>query len=235
MDKNKLNFSFAGSSWLMSYGLGVAKVLQKELTNEKLLYSGASSGSITATALAVGWDPEEIKEILLELSDKAINREKYSFLGAIGRMTGFLTYGLEHFWQKGSVYSKARQNLYIPVTRLYDKKALIIKDFYSDEDLKKTIFASCYIPIYYEKPVKFRNYYCIDGGITNNTLLLNQNTVVVSPYKEEKPFQISPDKRPSKKLFIFPNRRDLAMIYQRGNMDAYAFLKEHNKFIENCL
>ena len=56
-----------------------------------------------------------------------------------------------------------------------------VSEFGSDEDLVKACLASCYIPIYYEAPVLFREQVCIDGGATDNQPTFDSSTVCVSP------------------------------------------------------
>ncbi|RWS00759.1 patatin-like phospholipase domain-containing protein 2, partial [Dinothrombium tinctorium] len=80
-------------------------------------------------------------------------------------------------------YCKVSGRLHISVTRVSDGQNVIISNFYSNEDIIQAVLCSCFIPFWSGIiPPKFHGVAYIDGAFSNNVIILDKNTVTVSPF-----------------------------------------------------
>ena len=81
------------------------------------------------------------------------------------------------------------------------------------------ILASCYIPLYYERPARFRGSWCIDGGLTNNTPRYTVDTVTISP--RPGPYDITPfNTVPRIESYVPGSRERLSSLFVNGLRDG---------------
>jgi hypothetical protein len=140
--------------------------------------------------------------------------------------------------------------VHISLTRWKDGKNLIVNQFESREELIQALICSSFVPCYSGfLPPKFRGTYYWDGGLSNNNPILDQDTIIVSPFGGEADIcprdessafycydfqgtnlQWSYENfyRISKALFP-PNPQVLKAICFRGYKDAINFLRSRSK------
>lgn len=221
--------SFAGCSWLLTYHLGVGKCFQERLDTSKIKFLGASSGSIAALLMAGGIDGEEAFRFAVELGRDAKKRR----WGPVGRMTHYLTTGLNRF-VPADAHLTTRGRLKISVTELpfFRNRLYPLNHPQSNDELIQYILASCYIPVYYEKPVFLGGRPCIDGGITDNCPILNADTIRVSPKPRwhKLKVQIGPKEEPPLHHAFIPNLDTMHLYFEKGYEDARIFLEGRENF-----
>lgn len=182
------SISFVGCSWLMVYHVGVVRALVEHglVDNERTILLGSSSGSIIAAAVVCGVSLQDCMALVEEMAnDGSLHRR---VCGPVGRMSHYVRQGLQRCLPEDA-HQRASGRLYISTTSYetrHGKSHLqnhLISEFSSREDLINLILASCYIPGYYESPVrcKTRGMFFLDGGLTNNQPVL-KGTLTVSPY-----------------------------------------------------
>ncbi|KAH7643327.1 patatin-like phospholipase domain-containing protein 2 isoform x1 [Dermatophagoides farinae] len=236
----KLSFSFSGCGFLGPYHLGVASCLLKnKLISPDTKFLGASAGSLVAACLACDIPPDEIigdfiylaVHVILEKLDKSslnINRLLYDRL---------------KLKLPNDAHIRANGRLYISVTRISDLKNVIINQFKSKKELIKALQCSCFIPLWSGLlPPEFDGISYIDGGLTNNSPILDENTITVSPFSgggdicppgddlfkfnfKNITISISPLSINRKLKVLFPNPFELDEIKQQGIDDALRYLK----------
>lgn len=160
----------------MIYHLGVLKALRGAFDTDSWRFAGASSGSLTAALAAAGVPTEAACEWIFRLAEES----KRHRLGPAGRMTSYVRRGLDDVLP-ADADTRASGRLRISITRLRGWQNWIVDEFHSRADLIDAILASCYIPLYYERPTRFRGRWCIDGGLTENIPKYTRATVTVSP------------------------------------------------------
>lgn len=215
-------FSFAGCSWLMTYHLGVGLFLREYFNTHRMRFAGASSGSLIALAMATKMDLNDVFQFILSVGKESKRR----FLGPVGRMTNYLSRGIDEFLPRNA-YRTVSGRIYISITELpFLRNRLIAgSELCSDQELITVILASSYIPVYYEKPIIYKRRLCVDGGLTNNCPRLNRNTIRVSP----KPslqlghFDISPIKEPPTLSALIPEIDQLEPLMEQGYWDCERF------------
>lgn len=83
-------------------------------------------------------------------------------------------------------HERASGRLFISLTRIRDKTNVILSQFQYREQLIKAVLAGCFIPTYSGLlPPPFMGVRYIDGSVTNNLPVIDQNTVRVSPFSGE--------------------------------------------------
>lgn len=83
-------------------------------------------------------------------------------------------------------HERANGRLFISLTRIYDKSNVVVSEFRYREQLIKAILAGCFIPTYSGfLPAPFLGVRYIDGSVTNNQPVIDQNTIRVSPFSGE--------------------------------------------------
>ncbi len=156
-----LSLSFAGCAWLFPYHLGAIEAFRQESAFTNALYLGASSGSLAAVVAALGIDTQLIMDHTLRFA--ADSRERR--LGPIGRMSRYVAQGL-HEQLPDDACQRAAGRVKISVTHLprFQHELVDIGVCQSREELISLLLGSCYIPVYYEKPVFWSGRWLIDGG-----------------------------------------------------------------------
>ena len=215
--KNHLpSVSFRGCSWLMIYNLGVLEALRETPQISEWRFAGASSGAVTATIAAAGIETEDASDWLIRMAEEGARRR----FGPVGRMTHYVQGGLDHLLPNDA-HTRVNGKLRISITRLRGMESWIVDEYESKQELIEAVLASCYIPIYYERPARFRGQLCIDGGLTENCPRYDSQTLTVSP--QPGPFDIYPNLQTPRRFHYFPPGRDrLQRLFQIGYESAKA-------------
>ncbi len=211
------SLSFAGCAWLFPYHLGVIEAWKEGQGPSQSLFLGASSGALAATIAALGLDPREMLEMALDLAYQSRRRA----FGPVGQMTHYVRSSLgRHLPEQAPQLLRGR--LKISVTVLPQLKAELIDagTCRDKEELIQLLLGSCYIPLYYEKPVKWQGRWLLDGGVRNNQPCHSPWTIRVSPYRLA---HIRPSRRPPARDVLLPEPRRMEVLFAEGYTDAHRF------------
>ncbi|XP_078497356.1 omega-hydroxyceramide transacylase-like isoform X2 [Lissotriton helveticus] len=161
-----VSLSFSGSGFLVVYQLGVIQALRDlapEILRSAAGVYGASAGSLAAAAVVCGGNLEDFKNEIIEEAKKA--RET---------MCGPLrpSYNLLHMLRKGlyrlmpaNAHQLASGRLHIALTRLSDRKNVLVSDYRSNEELVQRY---------------------VDGGFTSMQPLFGlKSLITISPFTGE--------------------------------------------------
>lgn len=83
-------------------------------------------------------------------------------------------------------HDRATGRLFISLTRIHDKSNVVLSEFRYREHLIRAVLAGCFIPTYSGLlPSPYLGVRYIDGSVTNNQPVIDQNTIRVSPFSGE--------------------------------------------------
>lgn len=186
IDQLQENLSFCGCGFLGIYHVGVASCFHEyapQLSMHKI--SGSSAGALVAVAhmcgnLQLAYATTDILRVAIEARARALGPLHPSFdINAIVRDA--LERGLPD-----DVHLRVDGKLHISLTRLDDLENVIVSKFESKEDVIQALICSCFIPCWSGfVPPKYKGIAYIDGGFSNNLLILDDKTVTVSPFAGE--------------------------------------------------
>lgn len=218
-----ISLSFAGCAWLFPYHLGAIEAFRKEPAFDRALYLGASSGSLAAIIAALDIDTQNIMDHTLEFAQDARERR----LGPIGRMSRYVSQGLQEQLPPNAP-KLAAGRVMVSVTHLPRLKHELVDVgvCQSRAELIHLLLGSCYIPIYYEKPVNWSGRWLIDGGLRNNQPILDNRTIRILPQgPREGQADIHPQQNSSVADILFPEPQRLLQLYERGRQDTEIWLR----------
>jgi patatin-like phospholipase domain-containing protein 2 len=183
---SEINLSFCGCGFLGIYHVGVASSFHKyapELSIHKI--SGSSAGALVALSyicgnLQLAYCATDFLAVAIEARSRRLGPFHPSFdIQNIVRKA--LERGLP-----ADAYIKANGRLHVSLTRLEDGKNVIISEFNSNEDLIQVLLCSCFIPLWSGIWLpKYKGVTYVDGGFSNNLLILDDKTLTVSPFSGE--------------------------------------------------
>ncbi|KAK3101266.1 hypothetical protein FSP39_002246 [Pinctada imbricata] len=181
-----MNFSFAGCGFLGIYHVGVASCLKQHaphlIENGKFL--GASAGAIVSTCLLCDCCLGECTSFTLRLATKARSKS----LGPLHpsfNITRILRQAL-HEVLPDNAHEIAAGKLFISLTRVSDRQAVLVSEFESKAELIQALLCSAHVPFYSGLiPPAYRGTRYVDGGLSDNLPILNEDTVTVSPFSGE--------------------------------------------------
>jgi len=185
-DDRDVNLSFCGCGFLGIYHVGVASCFHQyapQLSMHKI--SGSSAGALVAMAhicgdLQLAYCTTDILAVAIEARSHTLGSLHPSF-DIQAQVRESLERGLPE-----DAYLKANGKLHVSLTRVEDGENVIISEFDSNEDLIQVLLCSCFIPLWSGiRFPKYKNVAYIDGGFTNNLLILDEKTVTVSPFAGE--------------------------------------------------
>jgi len=217
------SLSFAGCAWLFPYHLGAIEAFRKEPAFADALYLGASSGSLAAIIAALDMDTQKIMDYTLQFAQDAQERR----LGPIGRMSRYVSQGLQDQLPEDAS-QRAAGRVKVSVTRLpgLQHELIDVGVCESRADLIRLLLGSCYIPIYYEKPVLWSGRWLIDGGLRNNQPIVDHRTIRIVPQgPRQGRAEIFPAEASSMADILFPAPQRLMQLYETGQRDAELWLK----------
>ncbi|XP_033216010.1 patatin-like phospholipase domain-containing protein 2 isoform X2 [Belonocnema kinseyi] len=177
-----MNLSFAGCGFLGIYHVGVAVCFKKyapHLLLDKI--SGASAGAIAACCLLCDLPLGEVTSNVLRLAKEARQRALGPFSPSFN-VQDILLESLQKFLPEDA-HLKVNGKLHVSLTRVYDYKNVIVSQFNSKEDLLQALLASSFIPVFSGLlPPRFHGIRYMDGGLSDNLPILDENTITVSPF-----------------------------------------------------
>uniref|UniRef100_A0A3B4AZC9 PNPLA domain-containing protein n=1 Tax=Periophthalmus magnuspinnatus TaxID=409849 RepID=A0A3B4AZC9_9GOBI len=167
------NLSFAGCGFRSVYYLGALSCLLErvpELVHGAARFSGASSGSLVAAALAVN---VPLSEFLSNLNPSFSLQQR-----ARDSLLRFLPL---------DAHVHASRRLCVSLTRVHDGKNLRVTDFRSREELIQVLLCSCFFPVYCGYiPPTYRGERYMDGALSDNQPLSElPNSLLFSPFSGE--------------------------------------------------
>ncbi len=147
----------------------------KELESRKLIagvekVGGTSAGAVTALCISLGYNSDEIAQLLYATNFKKFNDGRFFFAGGINRMKKYFG------WYRGErlngwlekiirdktgnenitfeeLYAKGYKDLYVTATVLNQQKLLVLSRFnYPRMKVKDAVRVSMSIPLYFEAP-----------------------------------------------------------------------------------
>lgn len=175
--------TFSGCSWLMVFHIGAARWMVENgwIDLETIRVFGCSSGALVGAAVLCQIPEKEF----LEFVDLMAMESQRKVFGPLARMSWIVKAGLERLLPEDAhLFLSNRLFVSVTVYPSDDGKLLgnrVVSNFDSREDLIQTLLASCYIPFYYEKPVRIGGSFFLDDGITNNCPC-GPGTITISPY-----------------------------------------------------
>ena len=223
MTNERVSFSFGGCAWLMAYHMGVGRELQARFDTSSFTFLGASSGSLAATLMASGAGMDGGLELACELARETRTKR---FLSPVGRMTSYVRRGMSQYLP-ADAHRRVEGRLIISVTSLPRLRNWRLPDrpLANNDELVNLLLGSCYIPVYYERPVFVRGRPVVDGGLTDNFPRLDEETVVVSPYPRQSTVaHIFPKIQPRFRHAVFPDAGVMARLYDQGRSDCDDFI-----------
>ena len=271
----KIGIALAGGGARGAYQIGAWKALRERGYDKLIsVYSGASVGSLNAVLYAMGeYDLAEKTWLSLD-KDSLFNLEKKIYKRIFKEKLNFFNKGiyntrkLENLMDSVIQYDEIRKHeIYVATTFLGEKR----RHFYdllrtnyehyftkdhemikyqklselSDENIRKTMLASCAIPVAF-KPVSIDQDTFYDGGILDNTPikplqeagcdkilvidLFRMNFKRFIDTKEENVYYIHPKKSLRGVLDFDPKK--IRRRFELGYVDMCSFLEENPEFFE---
>uniref|UniRef100_A0A0N5A3F3 triacylglycerol lipase n=1 Tax=Parastrongyloides trichosuri TaxID=131310 RepID=A0A0N5A3F3_PARTI len=201
MSTDNLSLSFAGCGFLCIYHAGVCAAIKEyapQLAKNKIC--GASAGSIAATFLLCDICISKATSNILQVVTQARSRA----LGALHPSFNLLQLvrdGLELALPENA-HELCSGKLFISLTRVKDHQNVIVSQYDTKEELIQAIICSCFIPFYCGRvPPKFRGEQYVDGGISSNQPVVDENSITISPFSGES--DICPMDEDSQSFFSF--------------------------------
>ncbi|ESO97529.1 hypothetical protein LOTGIDRAFT_104376 [Lottia gigantea] len=181
-----MNFSFSGCGFLGIYHIGVASCFKTHAPQliESCKFAGASAGAIVSCCLMCGCCLGECTNFTLRLATKARSRT----LGPLHpsfHINKILREALRQVLPENA-HEIASGRLFISLTRVSDKQAVIVSQYDSKEELIQALLCSSFVPFYSGLiPPKFRGERYVDGGLSDNLPILDEHTITVAPFAGE--------------------------------------------------
>ncbi|XP_033124412.1 patatin-like phospholipase domain-containing protein 2 [Anneissia japonica] len=179
-----MEVSFAGCGFLGVYHIGVASAFRQYAPHLIQKACGASAGALAACILTCDMELGSITQDVLNMARRARSRT----LGPLHP-----SFNIQQILKDGLIrvlpfdaYKKVSGNIFISLTRLSDRKNVIISEFDSNEDLIQVLLCSAFIPFYSGIiPPSYKGVKYVDGGISDNLPSLGDDTITVSPFSGE--------------------------------------------------
>lgn len=224
--RGPLSFSFAGCAWLFAYHLGAISRLRAAAGWSEAIHLGASSGSLAAVIAGADIDPEAALALACEFAVDAVGQR----LGPAGRMTRYVRQGLESLLP-ADVCARLPGRVKVAVTTLprLGHELVDAGQCRGRSELIQLLLGSCYIPLYYEKPVRWAGRWLIDGGLRNNQPILDHRTIRISPHRARpgSGVEIHSGRQFALKEVLFPQPARLLELYAQGQNDGRLWLQRH--------
>ncbi|TNN09116.1 Patatin-like phospholipase domain-containing protein isoform 1 [Schistosoma japonicum] len=179
----KHNLSFAGCGFLGLYHIGVCSCIKRfapHLYQNKPV-SGTSAGALAAACLVCDLDIDECVRYLCRIIENA----RQFTLGPFDprfKISEYLKDGLIQLLPQDA-HVICSDRLSISLTCFATGKNIIVRKYKSKDELIQALLCSAYIPVFSGfVPLTFRGQLVIDGGLSDNLLNINQQTIKVSPF-----------------------------------------------------
>ncbi|KAH8331945.1 hypothetical protein KR067_004363, partial [Drosophila pandora] len=246
----RTSVSFAGCGFLGIYHVGVAVCLRQhapQLLLERI--GGASAGALAACCLLCDLPLETMAGDFLRI----VQETRRHSLGAFSPWFNLPDCLLEGMQRRlpDDAHERVSGRLHISLTRVRDRRNVVMSEFASRYELLQALLCSCFIPgLSGLLPPKVRGVRYMDGAFSDNLPLLDEHTVTVSPFCGESdicPRDRSPhilqlnlnwantcirlSRRNLRRMvrIVLPGRTDfMASFCQQGYDDALYFLRKNN-------
>lgn len=172
------SISFSCGGWLQLYLFGVARALQAKGLDRETHYLGCSAGALTAAGLCVGGNFDGAVKFCKE---ECIT-EAYSSMGGLFKLNEYVANSCDtNICPLFDNYvNKVHGELSVAITKLPFFRNERISTFFSADDMKRCLVASCacfpFAPF-----AKFRGSTYMDGGISDFQPVVDKTTITVSP------------------------------------------------------
>ncbi|XP_029161648.1 1-acylglycerol-3-phosphate O-acyltransferase Pnpla3-like [Nylanderia fulva] len=142
----RLNFSFAGGGFMGIYHVGVAMCFKKYVPHLLNKMGGASAGAMAACCLLCDASLEDTMNGILNLARVA---RQYAFgpFSPYFNMHHMLLVNLQKLLPDDA-HIRVNDKLHISLTRVYDRKNVIISEFHSKDDLIQALLAASFVPVF---------------------------------------------------------------------------------------
>ncbi|DAZ94136.1 TPA: hypothetical protein N0F65_010380 [Lagenidium giganteum] len=216
------SFSFACGGWLQMYLFGVCKALQEYGLEENAQLIGCSAGALAATALALKCDFDLVRSYI----NTNIVTAAHASWGGPFNVRSYLiatlakTGGLHRYAQLNTTPSKVT----IVYTSLSAWASRRVSHFDSEEQLHKSLLASCCATPIAGFPFKLKGEWVMDGGVFDFQPVLNDKTICVSPF-----YCTRADIKPSRYVPMWwaiypPSQRDVEWLFHLGYEDGLTWI-----------
>ncbi|CAF1261795.1 unnamed protein product [Rotaria magnacalcarata] len=184
-NSSPINLSLCGCGFLGVYHVGVVCAFKEhasEILDGKM--AGCSAGSLVAACAMSGCCLGQMCSDALEIAIRARSR-------ALGPLHP--TFSIVEIIRNGlrrilptNAHEICSGRLYISLTRWKDNKNVIVNQYHTREELIQVLICSSFVPYWSGIiPHKFRGEYYWDGGLTNNNPIIDDGTILVSPFAGE--------------------------------------------------
>ncbi|CAF3538558.1 unnamed protein product [Rotaria socialis] len=184
-NSSPINLSLCGCGFLGVYHVGVVCAFKEHapaILNGKM--AGCSAGSLVAACAMSGCCLGQMCSDALEIAIRARSRA----LGPLHptfSIVDIIRNGLRRILPTNA-HEICSGRLYISLTRWKDNKNVIVNQYHTREELIQVLICSSFVPYWSGIiPHKFRGEYYWDGGLTNNNPIIDEGTILVSPFAGE--------------------------------------------------
>lgn len=216
------SFSFACGGWLKMYEFGVAKALQEHALERNARVIGCSAGALTATALALQCNFDDIRAYVL---NHVVPKAHASISGAFQvreylKQTLNEAGGLHRYKQLNAQPSR----LTVVYSSLSNWASRRVTQFESQEHLEQSLLASCCAPPIAGMPFKLKDEWVMDGGVFDFQPVFDCHTVTVSPF-----YCTDASIKPSRYVPMWwaafpPSARDVEWLFDLGYEDGLSWI-----------
>ncbi|CAL4066150.1 unnamed protein product, partial [Meganyctiphanes norvegica] len=179
------SLSFAGCGFLGIYHIGCAAAIKKHaphLVKGRLL--GASAGTLAAAGLLCDIPAEEMTSSVIEIAMEARRRLLGPFSPSF-HVDTLLRDGMYDMFPEDA-HIRVSGKIQISVTRVWDRKNVLLTHFNTKDELITALLCSSFIPGFSGwLPHSFDGVRYIDGGFSDNLPHHDDNTITVSPFAGE--------------------------------------------------
>ncbi|CAF3597360.1 unnamed protein product [Rotaria sordida] len=184
-NSSPINLSLSGCGFLGVYHIGAICAFKEhvpEVLNNKM--AGSSAGALVAACAMSGCCLGQMCSDALEIAIRA----RTPALGPLHptfSIVDIIRNGLRRILPPNA-HEICSGRLYISLTRWKDNKNFIINQYHNREELIQVLICSSFVPYWSGIiPNKFRGEYYWDGGLTNNNPIIDEDTIVISPFAGE--------------------------------------------------
>eukprot|EP01041_Mallomonas_annulata_P009552 gene9552-19852_t len=177
MESPPKSIYFGGSAWGCAFYVGVYKAMEERWGKgfqSRVLITGDSSGAIFAIGIALGFSPEEMENIYLNLAKNA------SMIGVVGKMGTIAQMSLETLLADPFAYQQLKGIFGVGTTKFPFNHQWHWK-WDSNEDLAACIKGSMHIPLYCERQQPVQGSIVVDGAysMSGSDLVHGDDTLYV--------------------------------------------------------
>jgi len=229
--KNCESISFSGGGYNCVYHLGVVRyIFENPEIFKNFKYLGASGGaSIGGLILCYINDVDRITVLTNIITDIAEMKQEIPLSQQVARYIDQITQYIDE--DRFNKFILGNKLLYISVTEVTNMmpRNYIKSSFDSYSDYLKYLNASACIPILLDDRVRsIGDRYFLDGGLSNNMPVLNQQTIKISCLNY--PFLVAdiyPEKSSLKYAFYHPGQKYIMEMYGQGYIDMHNYMKNY--------